>query len=303
MLSCQKVIPHQLQYPFHPKHPLTLSQMKSIEEYQSGDNCRRDHYRWFTYTYTCSRCKFHLCIKCASLSLTTKAKIHDHSLTLVKNLISFTCDACGKVGRGMFYFCIICSFVIHLDCASLLLIVKDHPLNLIYSLPAINPLSCNVCQLCANMVDIDYGVYYCSSCDFVAHLHCATSKEERDETFVQSIKINNLLSHQQFKPGVDENKIAAEIKHFSHEHDIKLIDKFGIKEKCDACMQTIYASGSFGCDACGHFCNGFTYNCEECTFDLDVQYSLIPYNFTYDSHKHGLILYRSQEGKKCNNCD
>ncbi|KAG6646594.1 uncharacterized protein LOC122317308 isoform X1 [Carya illinoinensis] len=425
-------LPHQLQHPSHPKHdPLTLSERKWDKENQQCNNCGRDLAWWWAYRYTCSRCEFYLCIKCVSLSLTTKvdihdhpltlmqklsqffcdhcekegndmfyfcttcsftihpkctllplvirpltkkAEIHDHSLTLARKLNSFTCDACGKEGRSMFYFCVICSFVFHLDCASLPLVVKvirhEHPLKCCqsYSLPSVSPSSHSVCQLCVNMVDTDYMVYHCSTCDFVAHLHCATGKEERDETFVSKYKdeesiesSTSMLEHEElgidestdiltyvvkkFKLGVDGIEIAAEIKNFSHEHDLKLTDEFGINEKCDACTQYIFTlyyacaqcrfflhkscvelrrrmrypihrhplmllpkatygyDGTFGCDACDCSCDGFTYNCEECKFDLDVQCSLLPYKFTHDSHKHRLILSRSQEGRKCNNCD
>ncbi|XP_035551575.1 uncharacterized protein LOC109008074 isoform X2 [Juglans regia] len=433
--SCAE-LPHQLKHPFHPKHdPLTLSPTTESEEHKYCGSCGRDQ-RWYWFTYNCSGCKFKLCIKCASLSLTTKVDIHDHPLTLMRKSTQFTCDHCEEEGKGMFYFCAtttcsfmvhpectlsplverppiikaeihdedhpltlvqrflisltcnacgndikgrfyfcaICAFVVHLECASLPSVVKvirhDHPLNLIYSLPAINPSSLHrrICQLCVKMVDTDYGVYYCSTCqDYVAHLHCATSKEEKDETFMrksrnelESIESStSMLGHgldestdmlpydvvKKFKSGVDGFEIAAEIKHFSHEHNLKLIDKFGIKEKCDACIRyiftpyyacaqcrfflhkscaelrrrmrhplhehslmllpmTTYASGYFGCDACDHDCNGLTYNCEECKFHLDVQCSLLPYNkFTHDSHEHGLILSRSPEGRKCNNCD
>ncbi|XP_041017140.1 uncharacterized protein LOC121259573 [Juglans microcarpa x Juglans regia] len=305
--------------------------------------------------------------------LIIEAKIHqDHPLTLARKLNSFTCDACGKEGRGMFYFCVECSFVVHLRCASLPLHVKvirhEHPLSLnIYSdpsAPAINPSSLRtVCRICVSMVDTDDMFYYCSTChDFVAHLHCATCKEERDEGSVESS--TSLLEHEEHgtdestdmspyvvikrKLGVDGIEIDAEIKHFSHEHDLKLTDKFETKEKCDACTRYIFTNpyyacaqcrfflhkycaelertmrhplhehrlkliprttselGYFRCWACSRFeCNGFTYYCEKCDFNLDVQCSLLSYKYyTHDSHEHRLILSRlTEEGKKCNHCD
>ncbi|XP_041020070.1 uncharacterized protein LOC121261667 [Juglans microcarpa x Juglans regia] len=88
-------------------------------------------------------------------------------------------------------------------------------------------------------------------------------------------------------------ELRRRMRHPLHEHSLMLLPR------------STYASGSFGCDACDRSCNGFTYNCKECKFDLDVQCSLLPYNkFTHDSHEHGLILSRSQEvDRKCNNCD
>ena len=34
----------------------------------------------------------------------------------------------------------------------------------------------------------------------------------------------------------DGTKIATEIKHFSHEHDLKLIDEVLNNQKCDGCI-------------------------------------------------------------------
>jgi hypothetical protein len=43
------------------------------------------------------------------------------------------------------------------------------------------------------------------------------------------------------KLGEDKVEIAVEIKHFSHEHDLKLIDEqLENDEKCDGCMWPIY---------------------------------------------------------------
>ena len=35
----------------------------------------------------------------------------------------------------------------------------------------------------------------------------------------------------------DGTKIATEIKHFSHEHDLKLIDEVLNNQKCDGCIR------------------------------------------------------------------
>lgn len=45
-----------------------------------------------------------------------------------------------------------------------------------------------VCQLCVKHVDKNRGVYYCSSCDYVAHLDCATNKKGIDENFTWKSK-------------------------------------------------------------------------------------------------------------------
>ncbi|KAG6625199.1 hypothetical protein CIPAW_16G080000 [Carya illinoinensis] len=141
--------------------------------------------------YFCAPCSFVVHPKCTSLPsieqpLTLETEIHDHPLTLMQKSFPFTCNACGKAGNSMFYFCNMCSFVAHLDCTSLPLVVKvirhEHPLDLTCSIPATQS-SRIVCKLCVNRVNKNYAYYYYSSCDFAAHLHGATSKENIVETF------------------------------------------------------------------------------------------------------------------------
>jgi hypothetical protein len=89
-------------------------------------------------------------------------------------------------------------------------------------------------------VDTNYGVYYCSSCDYVVHLDCATDKKGSDETFVRESKnkepiesrnpiqkdedseldkFTNKSSYVDKKTKVREGKIeiAIKIKQFSHD--------------------------------------------------------------------------------------
>jgi hypothetical protein len=143
----------------------------------------------------------------------------------MQRAVSFTCDACGKQGNGMFYVCVVCPFP---------LIVKHtrhtHPLNLMT-----NPLHKNV--VCVKNVDTDYMVYYCSTCDFITHLHCAANKEPWGETFVRGCheeSIDSISTYVVLKSILGE---PVKIKHFYHEHDLKFIDEqFEDREKCDACM-------------------------------------------------------------------
>ncbi|KAF5454031.1 hypothetical protein F2P56_023728 [Juglans regia] len=252
-----------------------------------------------SFPFTCDHCAklgkgmFYLCFTCSFMvypqctlsprieqSLIVKARIHDHPLTLARKLISFTCDACGKECMGMFYFCTTCSFVSHLDCVSLPSIVKVtrhyHPLNLAYNSLLGSQFDGRVCQLSVKAVNVDYGVYYCSSCDFVSHLHCATSKEDKDATFVQISKdeesiesSTSVLEHEdpcsnesvspstfvvkEIKLALDGIEIVAKIKHFSHEeHDLNLDDKLENNEKCDGCMQPIFPP-FYASNQCGFF--------------------------------------------------
>lgn len=147
--------------------------------------------KWFVYQ--CPLCKFDTHTKCASLPLTIESKIHDHPLTLFNKLITFTCDFCGKEPKTISYLCGMfnCGLCVHRSCASLPPMVKHirhkHPLSFINTIKA-DHLGNRLCQLCVKKVGTNYWVYYCSSCDYIAHLDCATEEEGIDETFMQESK-------------------------------------------------------------------------------------------------------------------
>ena len=187
--------PRELRHPLQPKHPLFLIKANQGGKYEG---CNEDHLDAYSFIYNCFDCNFNLDRKCASLPLTIEPENHAHPLTLMRKSVSFTCNACGKQGKGMSYVCIICPFLVHLECASFPLIVKHirhtHPLNLLTS-PLLK--SDNCFANCVKNVDTDYMVYYCSTCDFVTHLHCAANMELWGETFVpgchDEIKMNPLI--------------------------------------------------------------------------------------------------------------
>ncbi|KAF5453996.1 hypothetical protein F2P56_023698 [Juglans regia] len=282
-------------------HPLTL-----IEKLSSFmcDHCLKGANGMLYFCLTCSFMVHSKCTSSPSIewSPTIQAAIHSHSLTLHKKIFSFTCDACGNEGKEAFYFCATCLFVAHLDCALLPSIVKvkrhKHPLNLIYSLPADQSKRRIVCQLCAKTVDTNYWLYCCSSHDFVAHLHCATKKEEIDETFVPNSKedhndksIDLLPAYivKKTKSEGDGTEIHTEIEHFSHEHDLQLTDHgSGIDKKCDGCIRSI--------------CPPF-YECAQCEFFLHKSCVELPTELRSSLHRHPLKLIFLGERKLSIICD
>ena len=181
-------------------------------------------------------------------------------------------------------------------------------------------------------MDTNYSVYYCSSCDYAAHLDCATDKKGRDERFRWESKDKDPIESRTLmieedsrlkelcyivkntKLGEDKIEIPIEIKHFGHEHDLKLTSELENYEICDGCIRLIFppfyscVHCSFGlhkscaelprnkrhsfhqhsltlhlrkadkfarCKACEYYTNGFTYKCDVCYFELDVPCSLI----------------------------
>lgn len=113
--SCAE-LPHELQHPLHPKHPLLLISVPYVNREGKCEGCNRDNIQGFIYN--CFGCNFNLEGKCASLPLTIEAESHGHPLTLIRRSVSFTCDACGKQGKGMYYLCAVCPLLVHLECSS-----------------------------------------------------------------------------------------------------------------------------------------------------------------------------------------
>ncbi|XP_062143672.1 uncharacterized protein LOC133851331 [Alnus glutinosa] len=311
------------------------------------------------FAYHCSQCNFNLHLKCASIPFTVEAEFHNHPLKLLRKSVSFTCDACGKEDKDKYsYLCtsLTCSLMVHRKCASLPLTVKHighkHTLNLIGS-SQVNQSDRQICGICVKKVDTD-RVYYCSKCNFVAHLDCGThegSMEEikkEDSEVVDESSINDSLAYavKKIRMGEDKIEIAEEINHFSHQqHDLKLIDELLINnENCDGCMYPIFPPfytcaqcrfflhkscvelprkkqhpfhshrltlltkvpdyDVFHCNVCGRdSCASFTYHCEKCWFDADVQCSLISEIFTHEGHDHPLFLSRAPYHEKCSCCD
>ena len=244
------------------------------------------------------------------------------------------------------YLCHQCDFWIHRRCSifpSKVKVVRHkHLLHLTHSSLEFHQSDSRFCQLCVRKLDTHYGLYYCSGCNFVAHLDCAIAKENREDTEVDESIDSAPYEVKKFIVGEDKTQIATEIKHFSHdEHDLKLTDEVLNNQKCNGCVRAIFppfysciecsfflhescvnlpkkkrhplhqhpltllevSHRRIECHACGQYFNGFTYNCEECNFHLDVHCSLISDILTHKSHEHQLFLSITSETQKCSCCD
>jgi hypothetical protein len=303
--SCAK-LPRELQHPIHQKFPLNLHKTPPYDGRTC--TCNGCNLPCRSFVYHCPICKFDLDIKCASLPLTIKAENHDHPWTLFQNSIPFTCNACGKKGEGMPYLCGECGLWVHHNCASLPGIVKHirhkHPLNLTYSLKD-NHFKHRLCQLCVKVVDTKYGFYYCSKCNYVAHVDCAVDKEGMDETFVRESVMTMMeeedLGHDEFtnecyiviktKVGVDKVEIPIEIKHFTHEHSLQLTTKFEKDKICDGCIRSIFPP---------------FYCCAQCNFFLHKTCAELPHKKQHPLHQHSLTLHPRRASRnfffQCNAC-
>ena len=117
--SCAE-LPLGLHHTLHPKHPLILfspERYKNKEFPYENVKCEVckgvDHYR--QYSYGCSRCNFNIHIGCTASPI--QAEFHDHPLIPIGKSITFTCDICGKEGKGGPNSCVSCCLLIYRRCS------------------------------------------------------------------------------------------------------------------------------------------------------------------------------------------
>uniref|UniRef100_A0A2N9HM99 Phorbol-ester/DAG-type domain-containing protein n=1 Tax=Fagus sylvatica TaxID=28930 RepID=A0A2N9HM99_FAGSY len=239
-----------------------------------------------------------------------QAEFHDHPLIPFCKSITFTCDICGKEGKGVPNLCgshAVSGFIE--GCASL-------------------PTQ-------SESLDTHYGLYYCSTCDFVTHLDCAgwrNREELKDEEFTESkatleiedTKLGEFADSSAYKVkktnvGKDGTEIATEIEHFSHEHDLKLSDdEVQNNEICDGCVRAILPPfyslisdilthpghdhqlilssvvSEHNCSCCG-FKISPIFRCTTCDFALDFKCATLPHTTSYKQHEHPFTLRYTAE--------
>ncbi|KAK7824130.1 hypothetical protein CFP56_034710 [Quercus suber] len=313
--SCAE-LPLKLHHPLHPIHPLILfPPWRHLENYK----CKLCKAYKGEYTYRCSRCDFNLHITCASLVPTTmEPEFNHHPLTSVWKWITFTCDLCGKKDKGTPYLCNPCGFWIHGRCSlfprNVKVVHHKHLLHLIHSSLEFHQSDSRFCQICVQEVDTCYGLYYCSRCDFVAHLNCAMENKEninlqefKDEDEVS--ELNELVdsTYEVKKYNIREGgiQIAAEIKHFSHEHDLMLTEQL-LKNPSPEhdLMLTEQLLKNQKCDGCIRAIVSPFYSCIKCSFFLHESCANLPKKKQHPLHQHPLSLLPMKPSKdfRCYAC-
>ncbi|KAL4637155.1 hypothetical protein ACB092_03G060000 [Castanea dentata] len=313
--SCAELPLRLLHHPLHPLHPLLLFDESNSEVNREFSNCQVCKEKRWEYCYGCFRCNFKLHIGCGSLPLTMEAaaEVHDHPLTAIWKQMTFTCDLCGKEDKGMPYVCNPCGFGIHRRCANfpgrLKVVRHNHPLNLIHSLE-LHQSNSQLCQLCFLKVDTNYGLYYCSRCDFAAHLDCAIDRRNMEDINLLELKEEESAESKAMLENVDSKldqsvdseickvikstvgedgtEIATEIKHFSHVHNLKLTDEVPNNKICDGCVRAILPP-SF-------------YSCVDCSFFLHISCTKLPKIKRYPLHQHPLTLTYEKYSFRCFAC-
>ncbi|KAF3944604.1 hypothetical protein CMV_028948 [Castanea mollissima] len=233
--------------------------------------------------------------------------------------MSFTCDLCAKEFKGIPNQCSLCSYCVDNTCASLPCTLQIryhwHPLHLTHSYLEVelHQSDSRFCQLCAQKVNTNFGFYYCSICDFVAHLDCAADFRNRDNRKLRELKeeenedpeLDQSAAYKvkNIKVGVDGTEIAIEIQHFSHEHDLKLSDDEVLNnEKCNGLISDILThpghehrlllssiESEHNCSCCDSKISPI-FRCTTCEFALDFKCATLPQIARYKQHEHPFTL-------------
>ncbi|XXG87340.1 hypothetical protein AAC387_Pa11g2053 [Persea americana] len=164
---------------FSHEHPLELSNTQQTITTASCFGCKLKISGWF---YACKPCNYHLHVTCSQMpQLINHPSDPNHPLFLIPVPAYpegfFCCDACGRRGEGFSYHCQVCELDVHTICASMPLSIThqahQHTLQLVFSPPYQgNGFSCDIC----GKLGSNHWLYRCSTCEFDAHLGCATSK-------------------------------------------------------------------------------------------------------------------------------
>ncbi|CAN6861351.1 unnamed protein product [Brassica oleracea] len=285
----------EVNHPYHSLHPLKL--LTGDPPNYSDGKCRLCRKKVDKELfYHCSSCNFTLdwrCVVNPPPQSVVELKAHDHQLTLLPRLDSFTCNACGLKGDRSPYICVPCGFIIHQECLELPRVINinrhDHRISRTSLLGdgAIN----SVCGVCRKEVDWKYGGFSCKRCPgYVVHSKCATSYDVWNLKELEGIP----EEEEDIEPYVeiDENTI----QHFSHkEHNLlRRIHGNGVlyeeNKRCNACTHLIGLQ-SF-------------YDCMDCDFSLHQKCAECPKRKRHVLHNERLTLVTNKDREvfRCDAC-
>ncbi|CAH8352541.1 unnamed protein product [Eruca vesicaria subsp. sativa] len=275
----------EVNHPSHSLHPLKLL-TGDPPEYSDGRCrlCRRKIDRKF---YHCSSCNFTLDLPCVlnppPQSL-LDLKVHDHELTLLPRLDSFTCNACGLKGDRSPYACFHCGFMIHQDCLRLPRIININRHHHRVSRTSVlgDGAMNSVCGVCRKKVDWTCGGFSCQRClGYVVHSKCATREDVWNGEELEGVPEEEEEDIEPYMV-IDENTI----QHFSHkEHYLRRIHGNGIvyeeNKRCSACTHPIGLQSFYGC--------------MDCDFSLHQSCAEFPKRIRHVLHNDRLTLVTSKE--------
>ncbi|XP_052876296.1 uncharacterized protein LOC108488184 [Gossypium arboreum] len=180
--------PAEMNHPFHRNHNLNLLTRNPYVGRCICDFCGKT---CENFVYHCS-CNLDFHAKCVDLPAEinhlfhqehplflqfNKDKLHhEHPFILFQRQVSF-CDACGTLGNYVPYICTTCNLAVHKNCISVPRIIKffrhQHNISHTYFIEQREHETWE-CRVCFEEVNTEHGSYFCSKCNFIVHVNCAT---------------------------------------------------------------------------------------------------------------------------------
>ncbi|XP_019094570.1 PREDICTED: uncharacterized protein LOC109129965 [Camelina sativa] len=217
------------------------------------------------YPYICLQCLFIIDFGCIYLPRVIRINRHDHRISRVSSLGpgKWICGVCYEHVNGEYgaYSCLACSYVAHSKCATSIYswdrilprVIRinrhDHRISRVSSL---GPGKW-ICGVCYEHVNGEYGAYSCLVCSYVAHSKCATSIYSWDRIELEGVPEEEEEEEEEGRKPfevIDHNQI----KHFSHEHNLKVsLSSSKLeepREHCYACTIPLYSELCYICTQC-----------------------------------------------------
>ncbi|KAG2674647.1 hypothetical protein I3760_13G147000 [Carya illinoinensis] len=264
----------------------------------------------------CSICQLLVDIYCAQLARTIQIAAHkDHFLALIFCLDDQVkeqddrvhCQLCFKTVNTKYgaYYCKICGFVAHLNCAKGNLLQSfdnlDSSVYLQYSSMDSVDAATNVTKEISPKEDEGTQDLLEEHDPFVrGHNFILTNKKLEDDklcdgcmqlisgSFYSCVTCSgkcNIFIHDRCR------NLPINKQHLLHRHPLTLS------------LAYRFIGGTFICNVCWHLRHGFQYRCDECDYNLDIHCSSIPNIFKHEGHQHSLHLAIRDFDEECNGCD
>ncbi|MCD9640102.1 hypothetical protein HAX54_025176 [Datura stramonium] len=265
--------------------------------------------------FSCKECDYYLHdMYCTNFPKEIRHDFHpgsDHTLVLKPFKAAaptgqeqFRCSACGDGDSdhplfGSYYCCLSCNFNLHVECASIPIILNPkvkYPLHLFLSFPRTSEAAAPFCSICAKAVpNSGCWVFYNHDHDYPCHFGCAAVTEyglENDSMSKLQIRLQALAITNRPPARAGHPSRGVVVTHFTHRHPLKEYNNSANPLRCNVC--------NFGSSR-GYVC------CTGCNYFIDEICFVIPskiQHFSHPQHPLKLTCYLDfvNENPKCSGC-
>ncbi|XP_021905963.1 uncharacterized protein LOC110820696 [Carica papaya] len=294
-VKCAQVLPPVIQSQIH-EHPFTLL-CKQISF--CCDACGRigSH-----SPYVCISCNLTVHYRCTSLLRTIKILRHEHLLRHAYFLHESrsewrNCSICHRdmrASRGC-YHCLACDYAAHVRCATRSELLdgrtrdedddmKSSEARLDSIIRIVKEIKLGEDTIAAEIEHFSHEHTLIFSNDGKDYKGCDGCGLPVSSPFYSCEGCDFFL-----------HKTCAELPRNKlypfHQHTLTLLPK------------SPHSNRVFSCNVCSIYSNGFSYNCESCSFDLDLRCSSISDTLTHQAHEHSLFVFFQDDRKtECCGC-